>query len=58
MLPTGVQMGLGVRPAAVSVMLGRAPVATGGDLDVAIEGPGYIEVTLPSGPRPIPATAR
>jgi flagellar basal-body rod protein FlgG len=50
MLPTGVQLGLGVRPAAVSVMLAQgASVATGGDLDIAIEGRGYLEVTLPNG---------
>lgn len=49
-LPTGVQLGLGVRPAAVSVILAQGSLAqTGGDLDVAIEGRGYIEVTLPSG---------
>ena len=50
MLPTGVQIGLGVRPASVSVVLAQGALAqTGGDLDVAIEGRGYIEVTLPSG---------
>ena len=50
MLPTGVQMGLGVRPSAVSVVLAQGTLsATGGDLDVAVEGKGYIEVTLPSG---------
>ena len=50
MLPTGVQMGLGVRPAAVSVVLAQGTLsATGGDLDVAVEGKGYIEVALPSG---------
>lgn len=49
-LPTGVQMGMGVRPSSVSVVLGQgALAATGGDLDVAIEGKGYLEVTLPSG---------
>jgi len=49
-LPTGVQLGLGVRPAAVSVALAQGTLAqTGGDLDLAIEGAGYIEVTLPSG---------
>ncbi|MBN2629209.1 MAG: flagellar basal-body rod protein FlgG [Rhodobacteraceae bacterium] len=49
-LPTGVQLGLGVRPAAVSVVLAQGPIAqTGGDLDIAIEGKGYIEVTLPGG---------
>ncbi len=50
MLPTGVQLGLGVRPAAVSVVLAQGSlVQTGGDLDLAIEGKGYLEVTLPSG---------
>ncbi|TXH99759.1 MAG: flagellar basal-body rod protein FlgG [Pseudorhodobacter sp.] len=50
MLPTGVQMGLGVRPASVSVVLAQGTLsATGGDLDVAIEGQGYLEVTMPSG---------
>lgn len=49
-LPTGVQLGLGVRPAAVSVDLAQGALsATNGDLDVAIEGAGYLEVTLPSG---------
>ena len=49
-LPTGIQMGLGVRPSSVSVVLGQGTLTqTGGDLDVAIEGRGYIEVTLPSG---------
>lgn len=49
-LPTGVQMGLGVRATAVSVLLGQGALAqTGGDLDVAIEGLGYLEVTLPNG---------
>lgn len=49
-LPTGIQMGLGVRPTAVSMILAQGTVAqTGGDLDVAIEGRGYIEITLPNG---------
>ncbi|TCS66406.1 flagellar basal-body rod protein FlgG [Primorskyibacter sedentarius] len=49
-LPTGVQLGLGVRPAAVSVQLQQGALsATGGDLDIAIDGLGYLEVTLPSG---------
>lgn len=49
-LPTGVQLGLGVRPAAVSVQLAQGGLsATGGDLDVAIDGKGFLEVTLPSG---------
>ena len=39
-LPTGVQLGLGVRPSAVSVNVaaGRRLRRTGGDLDLAIEG--------------------
>ncbi|SDY67169.1 flagellar basal-body rod protein FlgG [Citreimonas salinaria] len=49
-MPTGVQLGLGVRPSAVSVELAQgALAATGGDLDVAIEGGGYLEVMMPDG---------
>ena len=49
-LPTGVQVGLGVRPAAVGMQLQQGgAVSTGNDLDVAIEGKGYLEVTLPNG---------
>ncbi|KPP89278.1 MAG: flagellar basal-body rod protein FlgG [Rhodobacteraceae bacterium HLUCCA08] len=49
-LPTGVQLGLGVRPTSVTVMLSQGAVAaTGGDLDMAIDGGGYLEVTLPDG---------
>ncbi len=49
-LPTGVQLGLGVRTAAVTVELQQGGLSsTGGDLDMAIEGAGYFEVTLPSG---------
>lgn len=50
MVPAGVQMGLGVRPTAVTITLAQGTLsATGGDLDVAIDGYGYLEVTLPSG---------
>lgn len=50
MLPTGVQIGMGVRPSSVSVVVAQGSLtATGGDLDVAVEGNGYLEVTLPSG---------
>lgn len=49
-LPTGVQLGLGVRPSAISIQLEQGSLAaTGNDLDLAIEGNGYFEVTLPSG---------
>lgn len=49
-VPTGIQLGLGVRPSSVTVNLAQGALsATGGDLDLAIEGGGYFEVTLPSG---------
>ncbi|WP_439522024.1 flagellar basal-body rod protein FlgG [Marivita sp.] len=49
-LPTGVQVGLGVRPAAVSVHLAQGSLSqTNSDLDVAIDGNGYLEVAMPSG---------
>jgi len=49
-LPAGVQLGLGVRAAAVSMDVAQGSLQqTGGDLDVAIDGAGYIEVILPSG---------
>ena len=49
-LPAGVQLGLGVRPAAVSMMVEQGALTeTGGSLDIAVEGAGYLEITLPSG---------
>lgn len=49
-IPAGVQLGLGVRPTAVSINLQQGALSqTGGDLDLAIDGYGYLEVTLPSG---------
>jgi flagellar basal-body rod protein FlgG len=49
-LPTGVQVGLGVRPSSVSIVLAQGALQqTSGDLDVAIDGKGYLEVTLPDG---------
>ena len=48
--PTGVELGLGVRTAAISVNVEQGALRqTGGDLDLAVEGRGYFEVTLPSG---------
>ena len=50
MVPAGVQLGLGVRPTSVTITLAQGSLAqTGGDLDIAMDGPGYLEVTLPSG---------
>ncbi|MBT2132277.1 flagellar basal-body rod protein FlgG [Aliiroseovarius lamellibrachiae] len=49
-IPTGVQLGLGVRPSSVTMMVQQGSLSqTNGELDVAIEGKGYLEVTLPSG---------
>jgi flagellar basal-body rod protein FlgG len=49
-LPAGVQLGLGVRAAAVSMQVAQGTLTeTGGALDLAIEGQGYIEITLPNG---------
>ena len=49
-LPTGVQLGLGVRPAAVAMEPAQGSLSqTGGELDVAISGGGYLEVALPAG---------
>ncbi|MCH8168580.1 MAG: flagellar basal-body rod protein FlgG [Proteobacteria bacterium] len=49
-LPAGIQLGLGVRASAVSMEVRQGAVRrTGGELDIAIEGAGYFEITLPSG---------
>ena len=55
-VPAGVQLGLGVRPTAVAMDPSQGAISvTGGDLDLAIEGNGYFEVTLPNG---VPAYTR
>lgn len=49
-VPTGVQLGLGVRPSSVTVNVAQGSLSqSGGDLDIAIDGLGYLEVTMPSG---------
>lgn len=49
-LPTGVQLGLGVRTQAVHMMVEQGSLTqTGGDLDVAIEGKGWLQIQLPDG---------
>lgn len=48
--PTGLEIGSGVRPAATSKMFTQGELDnTGGELDVAIEGQGFFQVTLPGG---------
>lgn len=49
-LPAGVQLGLGVRPSAVTMNISQGALsATGNELDLAIDGQGFLEVSLPSG---------
>jgi flagellar basal-body rod protein FlgG len=49
-LPTGLQLGLGVRAAATSRNFSQGTLAqTSGQFDIAIEGPGFFQVQLPDG---------
>jgi len=49
-LPTGVQLGLGVRAASVSILLEQGSIErTSQDFDFALEGKGFFQVELPSG---------
>ena len=49
-LPAGVQLGMGVRPSAISMDVTQGSLKqTGGSLDIAIEGAGYLEVSLATG---------
>ncbi len=48
--PTGIQIGLGVRPAAVGKIHSQGDFeSTGNPFDVAIEGDGFFQITLPNG---------
>jgi flagellar basal-body rod protein FlgG len=48
--PTGIQVGLGVRPAAVGKVHSQGDFeSTSNPLDIAIEGDGFFQVTLPNG---------
>lgn len=48
--PTGIQVGLGVRPAAVQKLFTEGDlIQTGNELDVALEGEGFFQVELPNG---------
>jgi flagellar basal-body rod protein FlgG len=50
LVPAGVDVGLGVKTAAVYRVLEQGPlVGTENDLDLAIQGRGYLTVELPSG---------
>jgi len=49
-VPAGIQIGTGVRPSTVSMQITQGSMKeTGSDLDLGIDGAGFLEVTLPSG---------
>jgi flagellar basal-body rod protein FlgG len=49
-VPAGIELGLGVKPAAVNRIHTQGNlVSTGNELDLAVEGRGYLNVTLPDG---------
>jgi len=49
-VPTGIQIGLGVKPAAVQKMFQQGDfVSTGNNLDLVIEGKGFFQITTPDG---------
>lgn len=49
-VPTGIQIGLGVRTAAIARNTTQGTLlSTSGTLDVAIQGKGFFQVTLPTG---------
>ena len=49
-VPTGVQIGAGVKAGSVYRIIGQGTLTnTGNALDLAINGPGYFQVLLPSG---------
>lgn len=49
-VPTGIQVGLGTRPAAVQKIFGQGDFQkTDGKLDMVIEGDGFFQVMMPSG---------
>jgi flagellar basal-body rod protein FlgG len=49
-LPAGIQIGLGVRPTAITFDVQQGALRdTGGELDLAIDGDGWFEIKLPNG---------
>lgn len=48
--PTGITIGIGVKPAAVTKVFTQGDlIQTENELDIAIEGPGFLQVELPNG---------
>ncbi|MEM7460021.1 MAG: flagellar basal-body rod protein FlgG [Pseudomonadota bacterium] len=49
-VPAGIQLGTGVRASTVSIEITQGSMRqTGGELDLGIDGPGFLEITLPDG---------
>ncbi len=49
-LPTGIQLGSGVRQVATQKIYTQGPTqSTGNDLDMTIEGDGFFQITMPDG---------
>lgn len=49
-IPSGIQVGLGVKPVAVQKMFQQGDfVHTGNNLDLVIEGDGFFQITMPDG---------
>ncbi len=49
-IPTGMQLGLGVRPASIGKLFTQGDyTSTGNSLDLAIQGQGFFQVTMPDG---------
>jgi flagellar basal-body rod protein FlgG len=49
-IPTGIQVGLGVKPAAVQKMFKQGDfVSTDNPLDIVIEGGGFFQISMPDG---------
>ncbi|ORJ63501.1 flagellar basal-body rod protein FlgG [Geothermobacter hydrogeniphilus] len=49
-IPTGIQVGLGTRTAAIQKIFTSGDITqTGNELDLAIEGPGFFQVEMPDG---------
>lgn len=50
LVSSGIQIGTGVRPSTVSMQVTQGALRqTGAELDLAIDGAGFLEVTLPTG---------
>lgn len=49
-VPAGIQLGTGVKASTVAIDVTQGSMRqTGGELDIGIDGPGFLEITLPDG---------